>query len=208
MTTRATMLAEMADDMERTADASFTAKINAAIRHYQPRRFSFNESRSVTFNTVASTDTYSFTTIGTEFYKIDGVFVTIAADDIRELTLMNYRGMEVVAGNMTDTGEPSDYALIPSGIRLWRNPDAIYSTRLLGHVKLAAPATDGEADNAWMTDGYDLIMSRAKSELYAHRFEDPNNAAIMRAAEFSALAQLMSARDDKTSDDHLEATEF
>lgn len=208
MTTRAIMLAEMADDMERSDSAAFTSKIDAAIRHYQPRRFSFNESRSVTFNTVASTDTYSFTTIGTEFYKIDGVFITIASDDVRELDPMNYRTMEELAGDDTDTGEPSDYALIPGGISLWRNPNAIYSTRLLGHVKLAAPATDDEASNAWMTDGYDLIMSRAKAELYAHRYEDPNNAALMRAAEFSALAQLLSARDDKSSDDHLEATEF
>jgi hypothetical protein len=202
------MLAEMADDMERSDSAAFTSKINAAIRHYQPRRFSFNESRSVTFNTVASTDTYSFTTIGTEFYRIDSVFVTIDTDDVRELTLMNYRTMEELAGDETDEGEPSDYALIPGGIRFWRNPDAIYSTRLLGHVKLAAPASDGETDNGWMTDGYDLIMCRAKAELYAHRYEDPGNAQIMRVAEKDALAQLLSARDDKSNDDHLEATEF
>jgi hypothetical protein len=208
MTTRAIMLAEMADDMERSDSAAFTNKINAAIRHYQPKRFWFNESRSVTFNTVASTDTYLFTTIGTEFYKIDGVFVTIAAGDVRELDRLNYQQMERVAGNNADTGEPSDYASVPGGIRLWRNPDDAYSTRILGHTKVAAPTSDGETDNVWMTEAYELIMSRAKAELYAHRYNDSANAVIMQAAEALALSQLLSARDDKTALGYLEATEF
>ncbi len=59
-----------------------------------------------------------------------------------------------------------------------------------------------------MTEAYDLIMSRAKSELYAHRWEDPNNAALMRAAEMSALSRLQSATMDKVETGYLESTEF
>lgn len=208
MTTKTIMLAEMADDMERTDATAFGKKIDAAIRHYQPRRFWFNESRAVTFNTVASTDVYTFATIGTEFYKIDGVFMTIAAGDVREMDRVDYSYLEATADEETDTGEPTVYAYINKAIRFWRNPDAIYSTRVVGHVKLAAPASDGEADNAWMTEAYDLIMSRAKAELYAHRYEDPNNAAIMRTAESDALRRLLGATHDKVSAGYLEATEF
>jgi hypothetical protein len=59
-----------------------------------------------------------------------------------------------------------------------------------------------------MTEAYDLIMSRAKAELYAHRWEDPNTAAIMRAAEMDALRRLQGATHDKVATGHLEATEF
>ena len=202
------MLAEMADDMERSDSSAFTNKINAAIRHYQPKRFWFNESRSVTFDTVASTDVYSFTTIGTEFYKIDGIYVTVAAGDVRELQRVDYSYLERTASADTTTGEPDVYAYINRAIRLWRNPDAIYSTRILGHVKLAAPASDDEADNLWMTEAYDLIMSRAKAELYAHRYEDPNNAAVMQQAEASALRRLLGNTTDKVQAGYLEMTEF
>lgn len=208
MTTRAIMLAEMADDMERSDSSAFTNKINAAIRHYSPKRFWFNESRSVTFSTVASTDTYAFSTIGTEFYKIDGIYVTIAAGDVRELQRVDYSYLERTASADTTTGEPDVYAYINRAIRLWRNPDAVYSTRILGHVKLAAPATDDEADNLWMTEAYDLIMCRAKAELYAHRYEDPNNAAVMQQAEASALRRLLGNTTDKVQAGYLEMTEF
>lgn len=205
------MLAEMASDMERSDSDAFTAKINAAIRHYQPRRFFFNESRSVTFNTVAATDLYRFGTglaITTEFYRIDSVNITIAADDVRQLVPMNYVELEALADNNTDGGEPVYFAFIDKAIRIWPNPDAIYSVRLTGHIKAPAPATDGEADNTWMVEAYDLIMSRAKAELYAHRYEDPVNASIMQQAESSALRALQDATHDKVSIGYLEATEF
>lgn len=214
MTTLAIMLAEIQADTGRSATAQVTAmrnKIAAAIRHYQPRRFYFNESRSVTFNTVAGTDTYDFGTgqeITTEFYRIDGVFITIAAGDVRELTRRNYTDIEVLAGVDTTTGKPSDYAYINKALRFWRSPDDSYSTRVVGHVKVAAPAADDTADNPWMVEAYDLIMARAKAELYAHKWEDPNNAALMVQAEASALRALQSATDDRVQTGYLEATEF
>lgn len=209
MSTRAEMIAEIESDMERSDSAAITSKINAAIRHYQPLRFWFNESRSVTFNTAALTDTYSFSTIGTEFYRIDGVFLTAAAGDVRELECWDYaRMMEEIAAEQTDGDVPCAWAYIDRYIRLWRNPDGVYSVRLLGHVKLAAPASDGETNNPWMTEAYDLIMCRAKAELYAHRYEDLANAQVMRVAEMDALNRLRGATEDKVAPGYLEPTEF
>jgi hypothetical protein len=211
MTTKAIMIAEIESDTERSDTTAIGKKIDAAIRHYQPRRLFFNESRSITFSTVASTDTYRFGAgleITTEFYRIDGAWITIAAEDVRELTRRNYTDLEGTADNNTDEGEPSDYAFINEAIRLWRNPDAIYSVRLMGHIKVAAPASDAETGNAWMVEGYDLIMSRAKAELYAHRWEDPGNAQLMRVAEMDALSRLQSASMDMVENGYLESTEF
>ena len=208
MTTLAIMLAEIQADTERTSTSDVTAmrsKIVAAIRQYQPKRFWFNESRSVTFNTVASTVEYSFTTIGTEFYQIDGAFLTDGSDVI-EVERVNYTEIENATAS-TSTA-PYAYAYVAKTLRLYPSPDAIYPVRLTGHIKIAAPAADGEADNIWMTEAYDLIMCRAKAELYAHRWEDAANAQIMRAAEGDALRRLLSATDGKVSLGHLEATDF
>lgn len=209
MTTLATMLAEIQADMERSSASDITAqraKINAAIRHYQPKRFWFNESRAVTFNTVASTAVYTFATIGTEFYKIDGVYLTNGSA-ITELERVNYTELEPGQATPTEAA-PLAYAYIAKSIRLYDVPDAIYAVRLTGHIKIEAPASDAEADNIWMTEAYDLIMSRAKAELYAHRYEDYSAAQIMRAAEGDALSRLLAATHSNVALGHLEATEF
>ncbi len=215
--TRTGLLTQMQADMGRTSSAFQTAAglaIDRAIVHYQGKRFWFNESRSTTFNTVAGTDTYAFNTATTtgaitaQFYKIDGVWITIAANDIRELERVDYDDVEGYWDENTTQGEPLEYAYINRGIRLWRNPDAVYSVRIAGHIKVAAPASDGETDNPWMTEAYDLIMCRAKAELYAHRLEDPGNAALMREAERDALNRLISDTYDKTAPGYLTATEF
>jgi hypothetical protein len=206
MTTRAIMLAEIQADTGRTATAqvtAMTAKINAAIRHYQPKHFWFNETRAATFNTVVGTDVYTFntaTTTGTipyEFYRIDGVWMTFAAGDVRELDVEDYAVLEAEADSQTANNQPTAYGYINRALRFDYPPDAIYATRIAGHLKLAAPASDAETDNPWMTEAYDLIMSRAKAELYAHKWEDPANAAIMVQAESSALKILQDATADK-----------
>lgn len=205
MTTKQTMVDEIESDTERSDSTAIGLKIDAAIRHYQPKRFWFNESRDVTFNTVASTASYSFATIGTEFYKVDGVYLTNGSEVV-ELTRANYTDLETA-----DTGEgvPSHYAYVNRAIRLHQTPDAIYSTRMTGHIKIEVPATAGEADNEWFTEAYDLIMSRAKAELYVHRWEDPGNlAAMMRVAEADALARLLAATHSNVALGHLEATDF
>lgn len=217
MTTRAIMLAEIQADTGRTATAqvtAMTAKINAAIRHYQPKTFWFNETRSVLFNTVIGTDTYAFNTatatgaIAAEFYGVDGIWITIASGDVRKLDQVDYAENEAYDDSQTTNGQPSEWSYINKAVRLWRPPDAIYSCRVAGHVKVAAPASDAETDNPWMTEAYDLIMCRAKAELYAHKWEDPQNAALMVQAEASALKILQDATADKTRTGFIEATDF
>jgi hypothetical protein len=214
MTTRTALKAEIMDDMHRSSVADGTrvlAAISTAIKFYQPKRFFFNESRSVTFNTVASTDTYAFGTglaITTEFYKIDGVWITISSSDIRELTQVHPEELEADANEITDTGEPSEWAFINKSLRLWRNPDDIYSVRIMGHVKLAEPATDGEANNAWMTEAYELIRCRAKYSLALHVWKDLELAGRMKAGMADALSSLNDATVDKFRTGFVTPTDF
>jgi len=213
MTTRGTLKTEILDDLERSSTADGTrvlAAISAAIKHYQPRRFFFNESRSVTFTTVAADWDYTFGSTGditTEFYKIDMV-VREASDGDWPLAVADYRDIEVANGADSTNDEPTEWAYIDRTLVLSPIPDDAYTIRLTGHVKLAEPAADDTAGNAWFTEAYELIRCRAKSYLYAHVYPDVAMAQMMQAAEASALHSLLSATQDRVAPGFLEATEF
>lgn len=207
MTTKADMIAEIESDTERSDSDAIGRKIDAAIRQYQPRRFFFNESRSVTFSTAAGIDVYDKAAVSAEFYQIDAVFVTFSSTDIRELERVNYFDIEAPAD--TTASQPNQYAYINGALRLRPTPDDSYSVRVEGHIKLEGPSIDpNDTANAWMNEAYDLIMSRAKAELYAHRWEDQNNAQLMSIAEKDALNRLLGATHDKVSLGHLVPTDF
>jgi len=207
MTTKQAMIDEISSDTERGSSTELTAigsKIDAAIRFYQPKRFWFNETRDVVVNTVAATDSYSYATIGTEFYKVDGVFLTNGSN-VLELERVNYTDLETVSA---DTGVPSCYAYINRALRLNRSPDAIYPVRITGHIKIATPDTLSTEDNEWFTEAYDLIMAHAKAELYAHRWEDPSNASVQQVIAAGELRRLQSATHDNVALGYLTATDF
>lgn len=208
MTTLAAMIAEIESDTERSDTTAIRSKIQAAIRHYQPTRFFFNESRDVTFPTVIGQTEYSFASdIGTEFYKIDGVWLT-EGTNVYGLRRCDYRALGVLLDGAATANQPTSFAWVDRKLRLYPEPNDAYTVRVTGHVKLAAPATDGEADNEWFTEAYDLIMARAKAELYAHRWEDPANAQIMRVAEVDALDRLVGAGAMKIGTGNIRPTQF
>lgn len=200
-------LAEIQADTDRNSAAQVLAMrraIESSVAHYQKKgRFWFNESRSITFNTVIGTDTYAFNTattteaIGAEFDRIDGVWVTFGTGDVREMDRVDYSEIEADADSQTSNNQPTAYAYINRGIRFDYAPIAIYSVRIAGHIIVAFPTGDDTADNPWFTEAFDLIMSRSKAWLYANRWEDPANAALMVAVEKSNLEMLRDATWDK-----------
>lgn len=211
MTTRAILKAEIIDDLERdaTADgARVLSAISSAIKFYQPKRFFFNESRSVTFPTVDGTDTYAFgTDITTEFYKIDGAFV-LDSDRYIPMRWMDYLDMERLIETTPAKGRPTRWTYINKALRLYNVPDAVYTVRLDGHVKIAEPASDAEADNQWFTEAYELIRCRAKAYLSIHVFPNPEMAVTMQAAEQQALVALRGATMDRTGTGEIIPTNF
>lgn len=211
MTTRGTLKTEILDDIDRSGDGTrVLSAISSAIKFYQPQRFFFNESRSITFPTVDGTDTYAFSSTGaitTEFYTIDGVFVLDGTNQLR-LSPVDYLQLEELMESTPAEGRPTRYAYINRALRLYRCPDAVYTMRIDGHIKAAEPAADDTADNVWFTEAYELIRCRAKAYLYAHVYEQPDMAAIMQAAEQQALKALRLASTSKLATGQLVPTEF
>lgn len=210
MTTRGTMRAEIESDTERSDTTAINTKIAQAIGFYQTHRFWFNESRSITFSTVDGTDLYDFGSgqeITTEFYTIDSVWV-LEGTQQHPVTRRDYRDLEDLLDTTPQEGRPSSYAYINRALRFYPVPDAVYTIRITGHIKIATPAADDTANNEWMVEAYDLIMARTKAQLYAHRWEDPANAALMRGLETEELRKLRNVTTSKVGSGQLIPTQF
>jgi len=200
MTTLALMKDRIARETRRktyanvgsTYQASIDEAINTAIQAYQAERFHFNESREITFSTVA----------GQEFYdgadsvplglmiKID--YVKLIVGDTNFTLLPDLPSdIESAATNATSTGQPGWYLWYNMQLRLYPVPaESIWTVRVAGVFRYTAPSTDAETDNFWMTDGEALIRSRAKYELALHVLYDDRLAQTMAASTNEALSQL------------------
>ncbi len=210
MTTLAALKAEIADDLDRTdITTRIASAITSAITFYQRQRFYFNETREETFSTVAAQSDYDVDDDAQipNFLGFDALFITVSSQ-IRDLTPMDPRLMERLLDNSAASGEPTVYAYYNETIRLYPIPDIAYTIRMMGPMKVAAPAADATTGNRWMTDAYELIRCRAKLYLATHVLRDSDLAQIMSMAEKDALAQLLAEGTSKMGSGVLVATEF
>lgn len=144
--------------------------ISDAILYYNNERYFFNETRSNTFSTVASQSDYTSSDsaeIG-NILKID--YVTCLAGGL--LYTVDVMAPEVIEESIINggivTGIPAFYTFYNQTLRFYPVPNDVYTIRA-GYVRqIAAPATDVETLNPWMTTAERLIRTRAKAELYAH----------------------------------------
>jgi hypothetical protein len=205
VTTKAILRARILDDLERDQTNDGTRIDNCiddAIAFYQPKRFFFNESAGVALSTVAAQQTYTFSTptttgdITTEFYEIDGVYVT-ASGTVYDLDVQNYNDILSWTDTSTPSSRPTDWAYAARRLIFYPIPDAIYTMSLTGHIKVAKPANDAETDNPWMTEAFELIRSAAKRFYAAHILGDDAIAGRAQAMEKMALTSLMDATVDR-----------
>lgn len=176
MTTLATLKGRIAldiDDTGGTYSDDIADAITRAIEFYQTMRFDFNETRNETFSTVADQQIYTESDDASIplFYGFDMLTITVAGQR-RDLEKKSHELIEVLSDNSASTGEPYCYAYFDNSIQLYPIPDQAYTVRMIGHIKKAEPATDGETDNVWMTTGYQMIRAKAKEYLAADVMDD------------------------------------
>lgn len=185
MATQADMKARIASEIARSdLTTQIAAAIATAISEYQKERFRFSQSTLVaspTFNTVIGQSTYTSAAnanIGT-VKKIDilsysqgsGTTFEIYRRDDTEIKLANQGGQV--------RGPPDEFTYAGDAITLYPVPDAVYPVAIDGHLLIAAPASDAEADNPWMNAAELLIRCRAKYELAKHVTRNATMAADM-----------------------------
>lgn len=203
MTTLATLKAEIASDLDREDGSLATeiaAAITTAIGYYKPKRFYFNERRSLTFSTVASQQNYGSAdnTAIPDLVRIDRVHKTVSGQRMT-LRRVDFLDLEPLYDVSASTGEPYDFAYFNREIWLYPVPDQVYTIRVIGLYKVAGPATDGEADNPWMTEAYELIRYRAEAYLAANSLRNPELASAKLQAEADALSSLRAETTKRAS---------
>lgn len=190
MTTLTVMKARIADEMARSDIPDLIANaISSAIAYYQRKRFYFNELDSVTFSTVNAQAEYTSSDNAyiPYLYDIDAVTVTVSSNnyELQHISPEEWR----ILYTTTSTGQPECFAYFNRVLRLYPIPNDVWTMRIQAHVRIAAPATDGEASNIWMTDAEELIRARAKYDVYSVLGDAPK-AAMASAWERECLISL------------------
>lgn len=192
MSTQTIMKARIADELARDDLTSQIAyAITDAIEAYQDERFFFNESRAVTFTTVADQEFYSSddaAAIAT-VQKIDYVFLYVGDQPYR-LEAMTPDEIEAASTNGSFSGQSYAYCWYDEQIRLYPVPMSAWTVRIGAAVIAAAPSSDSETSNPWMTHAARLIRSRAKYELALHVLKDQELAGTMAEGVKEAFEQL------------------
>jgi hypothetical protein len=174
-------------------DGDIADAIADAIEAYQDERFYWNETRVITFSTVQDQEFYdeSDAPAIASIAKID--YVTIyTGNQPYQLLAMAPQDIEHASTNGTSTGQPSWFCYYGEQIRLYPVPSDAWTVRIGAQITVAAPASDAEANNVWMTKAERLIRNRAKAELYTHvdDIADDGKAAKHLAMAEEALGQL------------------
>lgn len=212
MSTLAVMKARIAQELGDRTDltSEIASAITDAVTEYAPKRFYFNESRSVTFSTVAAQEFYTSADNANipNLYRIDLVSVDVGGQ-VQQIDRASNKVLELWSDGATQTGDPPrEYAYFARQIRLYPVPTAVRTVRITGHIKFAAPASDSEADNVWMTEAEKLIRSRAKYELAIHKLHDQELAMLMTAAVTEQLSTLGIQTGRRVGRGRIRATQF
>lgn len=210
MATQADMKARIADELARDDLTSQIAlAIADAIAVHQNDRTLFNESRDLTFSTVALQQFYTNADVPglSAMLIIDQVSLTYGVS-VWELDRRRPEDLEIAAQSAQIRGQPTSYSFYNRTLRLYAVPDNAYSIRVTGQTSIAAPASDTEAANPWMNEAERLIRSRAKLELYLHVIKDTDKAQVMKLAADDALANLKSQLNGLVGTGSIQATRF
>lgn len=180
----ASMKSRIASELARSdLTTQIASAISDAIAIYQKERFRFSDSdpsSPPTFNTVLDQWVYTSSdnaNIGT-FLSIDYVLAQIGSY-LQPLTILPPERIRMYNQLGYMHGQPIWYSVEDSKLLLAPVPDQAYPITLGLFRSIAAPASDDEADNPWMTDGERLIRSRAKYEIALHVTRNPTMAAAM-----------------------------
>jgi hypothetical protein len=184
--------AEIASDFARSdLTDEIAAAINRAIEFYAATRFFFNETRDDIPN----------------FITLDSVFITVAGHN-RQMRYISPEEFEWLTDSSASEGEPYSYTYFNTEFGFYPIPDDEYEIRLTGHINIPAPGSDDETDNAWMIYAYQLIRSRASSEIALKKVRDFEFAAAMRLAEKEELSRLQAETGKRIATGRIEATCF
>lgn len=186
-----TMQNRIADEIARSdLTTPIQRSIISAIQHWQRHRFYFNESRTVTFNTVASQEFYTSSDNAyiPTFADIDAVTIT-ALGSRMDVDKRPYHELEELSSTTTLIGIPIYYAYYGQQLRLYPIPDGVYPVRVSGLQRLDNVSLSADT-NVWFTEAEALIRARAKIILALDVLKDADEARRLEPLENSVHTAL------------------
>ena len=188
--------------------AEIKAAILSAIDHYTRMPFYFLQSRALTFNTVAAQEYYTSADLAAipNIAHIDALSITVSGI-VSQLDRRSFDYIEAINSTTATRGRPTDYCYYAKQIRLAPYPDAVYSIRIAGDIRLAALSADADT-NAWMTDAEPLIRFRASYDLWANVLADEARASVAERNEMKSYSALLSEGTQRGTSGKIKATRF
>lgn len=191
--TLGTMIDRIADELARTDLTTQIPKaIQSAIRHYERRAFYFNEVRK----TLSTSDgDFDYTTAEFSFLdklaEIHTAKITVGTNQYH-LMEMDWTTFDALRSSTTTEGDPTVFSYYGQVFYVYPTPNTARDIVISGVEKLPAASLSATTDtNYWMTDGEELIRSRATRKLYSEVIKDQENAAYWAQCEAEALLALM-----------------
>jgi len=186
-------------------DTAIKRAIEDAQAFYRSRRFTWNTKRAYT-STSAGLEYYP---LPTDCEEIDQIRVTYTSGNFTDpLEEVTFRWIEQHRTNVNYQSQPEKFAVDANELRIWPVPDGGYEllmTYLYFDSTVSASASDN-ATSSWMTDGYELIKSRAKADVLENTVRGQEamlEAQVQRNREMSVYAQLRRQANRRASSGRL-----
>ena len=186
----------IANDLTRSdLDSQSKSAVADAIKFYEADRFWFNQTRSLTFNTVANQQTYTLSDFSQlpNVIEFDAIFFRDAVTQW-ELDWQEPADFEWLLAANTTAGRPTDYTYVDGNLMFWPTPVQAFTVRPHMHYRLPMLSADTDS-TAWCNQAENLIRAHAKMILYANVIEDDQGAARMQ----QQLPALKSKLDEETT---------
>lgn len=190
------------DFLNRNLGAETRRAIQAAVRHYERRRWSFNETSTA----LTTSSSISYLTLPSNFLILDDLRITYGTETLPLIAVnpQYIRDNRVSSNN----GVPTGYAIYRNRIELLPTPDSAYSAPLYYIKSLDTLSADSDT-NAWITGAMeDLTAYHAAKLLWATVLRNDREAAKFAALEQTSLSNVTSHTEQRLTPGRITPTRF
>lgn len=190
------------DFLNRDFGAETRRAVQAAIRHYERKRWTFNET-STALTTSAG---QAFVTFPDNLLILDDIRITINGESI---PLLPRDPQFVRDSNMNNTeGQPVFYALYQDRAELSLTPDSAYAVPVY-YVK-SLPELSADSDtNEWIQGGMqDVIAYHAAKLIWGVTIRNDAEAAKFQKLENDAVNNMEGFHEQRRTPNRLKPTQF
>ena len=198
MSTLAETITRVLDDLSRPFDELgdiAKREILSAIGYYESSRLTFNER--ILDATLSATSAFAFSALVANDPEVEDIW---AIDQVKVLYSTRLIDVDLVpwstffslTNNVTTTANfPDYYATFNRTMYVYPLLNANLDAAITAHVKLVTLDGTTNTTNAWLTEGEELIRSRACRMICQRKLDDFEKAAMFKQLEDEAYKGML-----------------